>query len=837
MTGNNAVSKQTSMAATASGVDTQVIQRVKANEAPQWDTAPKGLPHPMPQLPQEKNRITSALLMFLPMLYVAWADAELNTEQITIISAKIHAQQWLTDAEKSQLYRWLDPATPPTVAQFHLWLNTLRQVADAMEVSERQSLAQLGMEIARLGGLAHDERCATPEACTALAEIEEALGVISHEAIRNITPSVSGKRAAADSTRAESWDDIDRETMRKVAALTKLLDGAEAPMRNRVRALLSKPEFALEFIPHRDQYRDKVLAWSKRLAEEGLGSLTYPKAVGGEENFARYLAAMETLAHHDLSLLIKFGVQFGLFGSSIHMLGTAFHHQQYLPVISSLELPGAFAMTELGHGSNVRDLETIARYDPTTEQFIIHTPTESARKEYIGNAARHGQMATVFAQLEIEQERYGVHAFLVPLRDRAGKLLPRIRIEDNGEKMGLNGVDNGRIWFNHVRVPRTALLNRFATVTPEGHYESSIAGEAKRFFTMIGTLVAGRIGIAGAALSAAKSGITIAVRYAARRRQFGPPGQPERILLDYQTHQRRLMPLVANAYALDFAIKYLMQRYTERTEEDSREIETLAAALKAFSSWNTTQTLQTAREACGAQGYMAVNRIAALKADTDIFTTFEGDNTVLMQLVAKSCLTTFNRQFSNMTLMAMVQYLAAQSTQSVVIQNPLITRRTDASHLLSADFHLDAFRYREQRLVASVAKRLKARLDQGMDSDAALLECQSHLVAAGHAYTERIVLEQFVAAIAAVTDPMIHDTLEELRCLFALWHLEKHSAWYLEKGMIEPIKSKAIRRQVDNLCATLSRQAVALVDAFAIPEQCLAAPIATSALTEHATHR
>jgi len=610
------------------------------------------------------------------------------------------------------------------------------------------------------------------------------------------------------------------------AAMTQILDGDQVAIRQRVRALLATPAFAYEFIPDTDRYRDKIMTWCKILATAGLGAVAYPQAYGGQADMAQHLAIMETLSYHDLSLVIKFGVQFGLFGGSIHLLGTTAHHQQYLPAAGDLSLPGAFAMTELGHGSNVRDIETTAHYDPTTEEFIIHTPSESARKEYIGNAARHGQLATVFAQLAINGAHYGVHAFLVPIRTANGEPMPGVRIADSGEKMGLNGVDNGRLWFDQVRVPRTALLNRFADVTPEGEYQSPIASEAKRFFTMIGTLIAGRVGIAGSALSAAKSGLTIAIRYAAKRRQFGNAGQPETLLLDYQTHQRRLMPLLANTYALDFALKHLVQRFIARSETDMREVETLAAGLKAFSSWNTTRTLQVGREACGGQGYLAENRFAALKADTDIFTTFEGDNTVLMQLVAKSCLADFKQQFSDLTLRSMVRYMSTQASQTAVVYNPLLTRKSDEAHLHDSNFHLAAFHYREQRLVASLSRRLRARLDQGMESQAAMNECQDHLVNLAQAYVERVILEQFVHGIAGVDDPALRAVLKHLCDLYALYHLEQHKGWYLEAGYFDGNKTKAIRRQVDKLCYVISRDAVALVDAFAIPAQCLAAPIA-----------
>src|SRR5690606_15000125 len=124
-----------------------------------------------------------------------------------------------------------------------------------------------------------------------------------------------------------------------------------------------------------------------------------------------------------------------------------------------------------------------------------------AHKEWLGNAARHGRMATVFAQLVTPAGRHGVHAFLVPIRDERGEPMPGVRIGDTGLKEGLNGVDNGRLWFDQVRIPRTHLLDRFGQVAADGSYTSPIESPARRFFTMIGTLVGGRITIGLSALS------------------------------------------------------------------------------------------------------------------------------------------------------------------------------------------------------------------------------------------------------------------------------------------------------------------------------------------------
>ena len=525
-------------------------------------------------------------------------------------------------------------------------------------------------------------------------------------------------------------------------------------------------------------------------------------------------------------MVIKFGVQFGLWGGSVLRLGTDYHHQKYLPATATVDLPGCFAMTEIGHGSNVRDIETTATYDPATGEFDLHSPTFTSGKNYIGNAAVHGRIATVFAQLRTRGEPHGVHAFVVPIRDGQGNPLPGIRTEDNGQKLGLNGVDNGRLWFDHVRVPRVEMLDRFAQVAPDGAYISSINSPAARFFTTLGTLVAGRISVGHSGLSIAKCGLAIAVRYGARRRQFGPAeGQPETILLDYPAHQRRLMPLLANAYALDFAFKDLTKTALATDAASFRQVETTAAGLKAFSTWNTTHTLQTAREACGGEGYLAINRFAALKADSDIFTTFEGDNTVLMQLVAKNLLTDFAATLKGRSKGQLARWALAQKLKTLRARLPM--GHAHAGDLRTEETQAALFRLREERMLLATAARIRAlTTGKRRSPQAAFTMEQNDLLALAHAHVERMVLECFNAGIAACPDAGLRSILTTLRDLFALHHLEKGRAWFLENGFLKPGRSRALTREVDTLCATVRREAVALVDAFGIPPECLAAPIA-----------
>jgi acyl-CoA oxidase len=632
--------------------------------------------------------------------------------------------------------------------------------------------------------------------------------------------------AAADATEAAAEPPRGSQPLAPfdAAALNAVIDGDNAETRRHVLDVLTGEDFA--YVDTRDThaYRETVLHWCRQLAGHGYGATAFPREFGGHDDVARSIAIFETLAYHDLSMLVKYGVHFGLFGGSIYLLGTRAHHERYLRDVGSLALPGCFAMTETGHGSNVREIETMAVYDVATREFVVHTPRPEARKDYIGNAALHGRMAVVFAQLSTETGAHGVHAFLVPIRDDDGTVLPGVHIEDCGLKIGLNGVDNGTISFDHVRVPRTNLLDRYGSVSEGGAYTSPIDSPTRRFFTMLGTLVAGRISIACASLSAAKAGLAIAIRYTAERRQFGPQDGAEVPVLDYTAMQRLLLPRLATAYGLDFALKDLVRRFARLDPADAQEIETLAAAAKAFASGFTVETLQACREACGGQGYMAVNRLGRLRADTDVFTTFEGANLVLYQLVAKGRLTEYRDQFGELRIWNIARHLAGRAATRVAELNPIITRRADAEHLLDPGFHAAALRYREERLLASLARRLKRRLDDGMDAFDALNECQDHAVELGHAFAERHVLDRFQAGVEACSDANLREPLARLAALYGLDRIHAATGWYLEAGYMESAKSRAIRGRINELCRQIRPVAGLLVDAFGIPDSLLRGP-------------
>ncbi|QEE50590.1 acyl-CoA oxidase [Flavobacterium alkalisoli] len=752
------------------------------------------------------------LSILLPVIYLAWQDDILTKDEFKALNNFINNQDSFTKAEKEFLKSKIDLNTPPGRSELFHWKDLINR---ALKNNKKPgSLTQLGFLIANA-----DRQVYTKEDIqkfeSSFAQLESDLGIMSQEVISGLCETrdtITNKHETVESFSAQK--------------MTALLDGDQAPVINRIKGIINSPEFAFETSTDTAVYREKVLEWCKILAKEGYGSYAYPKKYGGSGDIEGYFTIMETLSYHDLSLVIKFGVQFGLWGMSVMFLGTEKHFKKYLNDIGKLEIPGGFAMTETHHGSNVKGIQTTATYNHETRSFTITTPTEYDRKEYIGNAAVHGEMVTVFAKLIIDDHDYGVNAFIVPIRDKERNVLNGVRIKDCGHKMGLNGVDNGIIYFDNVEIPYDNMLDRFAQVNEKGEFVTSIPSDNRRFFTMLGTLVGGRIGIPRSALAAAKTGLAIAIKYGDNRRQFGPDGGFEVPILNYRMHQQRLMPYLANAYAMHFGLQYLTQRFLNRTEYDMQEIEALAAGMKSYSSWNTRDTLQECREACGGKGYLSENRLDDLKNDTEIYTTFEGDNTVLMQLVAKNRLGEFRKQFGEMNIATIFSYVLDQAKTAVTEKNPFATRNTDDKHLKDAEFHLHAFKYREKELVGSAARRFKKLVDDGLDTFDAANIMHPHMLQIAYAYLDRVFLEQFQQQLEKA-DESLKEVLTRLYNLFAVNKLLENKSWYLEQGYMEGSKTKALRKLFSQLCWEIRRDAVPLVDAFNIPENCLA-PIVTT---------
>ncbi|MDO8105891.1 acyl-CoA dehydrogenase [Isoptericola sp. b441] len=637
-----------------------------------------------------------------------------------------------------------------------------------------------------------------------------------------------------------------------VAALERVVLGRWGDLRRATRDLITDPRFHKVDGLSLTEHRERVLDQLRLLVAEGEVLRAFPTELGGADDHGGSLARFEELVAADPSLQIKSGVQWGLFASALLHLGTQDHHHRLLPGAMSLEVPGAFAMTETGHGSDVASIATTATYDPATEEFVLHTPFRAAWKDYLGNAALHGHAAVVFAQLVTPADggpvNHGVHAFYVPIRDpRTGGFLPGVGGDDDGLKGGLNGIDNGRLHFDHVRVPRRDLLNRYGDVAADGSYSSPIASPGRRFFTMLSTLVQGRVSLDGAAVNASKLALIIAVTYANQRRQFTAASDTDEVvLLDRQEHQRRLLPRLAQTYAQAFAHERLLATFDDvfsgraDTDEDRQDLETIAAALKSASTWHALDTLQAAREACGGAGYLTENRLTSLRADLDVYVTFEGDNTVLLQLVAKRLLADVAKELANVDAGTMARLVAERAADVALHRTPL-TRvvqtladggdaRRSVGQLRSTEAQRELLTDRVETMVTELAGALRPAGKASRSEAAELLNAHQHqMVDAARAHADLLQWEAFTAGLAKVEDAGTRRVLTWLRDLFGLTLIEQNLAWYLIHGRLSAGRARVVAPYVDRLLERLRPHAQDLVDAFGYGPEHVRAAIASGA--------
>lgn len=596
--------------------------------------------------------------------------------------------------------------------------------------------------------------------------------------------------------------------------LRAVLDGEAADARDDARRFIARPSMAP--VPPdtpKEEYREKTLGWIRDMVAEGYTRLPYPAAQGGGGDRLRYMNIVEVIAHQDMSLAVKQGVQFGLFGMSVESLGTQKHHDKYLPEIMSGKLLGGFAMTEMAGGSDVQGISTEAVYDHKTRSFVIHTPDEGARKAYIGNAAKHGGMMVVFAQLKMSEdaESMGVHAFMVPIRDAEGKAAPGVTIEDCGHKAGLNGIDNGYLSFDRVSVPYDAMLDRFAQIGADGAYQSEIEKKTQRFFRMIGTLVTGRVFVSMVSLSGAKNALSAAVTNAESRKVFGET------LLDKQATQARLMPHLAESYALHFMTRHMMGEYQKGNEY----LETMAAAVKARASDSAMRAVDEARLLGGGAGYMSQQRFGALRDDMDIFRTFEGDNTVLRLLVAKNQMSRLAHKFGRASGLRKIGAMASMKLRGLFGRLGAPSGRTDAAHFLDPAFQNKVFAQRERSMMYALSDKY-VKIMKAENAGVAANKCQSDMLAYAEAYAERLMMQKFIKAVNAQKDPEVKALLKDVCDLFAVQNLRKNGLWYVENGLMKPSAATALRRLERGLCEKIRPQAQTLVDAFGIPPEVLA---------------
>ncbi|XP_010887715.1 peroxisomal acyl-coenzyme A oxidase 1 isoform X1 [Esox lucius] len=488
----------------------------------------------------------------------------------------------------------------------------------------------------------------------------------------------------------------------------------------------------------------------------------------------------------------------------------------------NLEIIGTYAQTEMGHGTHLRGLETTATYDPATQEFVLNSPTVSSIKWWPGGLGKTSNHAIVLAQLYTQGKCHGLHAFIVPLRSMNTHMpLPGVVVGDIGPKFGFDEVDNGYLKLENVRIPRNNMLMKYAKVDADGTYT-----KPPRDKLTYGTMVFIRSMIVGEAGLALSKACTIAIRYSAVRRQSEiRPGEGEPQILDYQTQQYKLFPLLATAYAYNFVGQYMNQVYHRITGDMSQgdfselpELHALSAGLKAFTTWTASSGIEVCRMACGGHGYSSCSALPDIYVTFVPTCTYEGENTVMMLQTARFLIKSYRQASAGHRLSGIVSYLNESEFR---LQPQTVSSRATLVNGNNLQSLVEAYKLRAAWLVEQAAKSIQQELQRSVSQEDAWNNSSIDLVRASDAHCHYVVVKLFAAKVGEIEDPAVHSVLSTLALLYALQGITQHSGDFLQAGLLSAPQLSQASQTLKQLLVQLRPDAVALVDAFDFRDEML----------------
>ncbi|KAI1843192.1 hypothetical protein JX265_012236 [Neoarthrinium moseri] len=543
------------------------------------------------------------------------------------------------------------------------------------------------------------------------------------------------------------------------------------------------------------------------------------------------------VANDLLSEPTPYGLHATMFLVTLREQGTPEQHKLFLERAQKYEIIGCYAQTELGHGSNVRGLETTATWNQNDKTFTIHSPHLTSSKWWIGSLGKAANHAVVMAQLIIDGKRYGPHPFVVQIRDlKTHEPLENVHVGDIGPKFGYNTMDNGFLLLNHVKVPHVNMLARFSRVDPgSGKYVRPANPSA-----VYGTLTWVRSTIVLQSGSVLARGVTIATRYCAVRRQFqdmdakGNVGENQ--VINYTMVQYRLLPLLAATFALHFTGRGMIRLYEENQKRtaakqeasqlsDSNrrpgpeelnpgadllaDLHATSCALKSYGSTVAGEGLEACRRACGGHGYSSFSGIGTWYADYLPTLTWEGDNYMLTQQVCRYLLKSAR---------AVLSGKASENDTSRILKAFLARRDTGAAFdVLASDTDLvDAFAWR----VAYLTFEALQHRDVEKQSWNSLL-VDFYRLSTAHA--QYMVVKSFYDALVEEStrsslDRQTLAVLHKLFRLFALHTLEREASEFFSSSATTVRQITLTRKAVMKLLEEIRPHAVRLVDSWKFPD-------------------
>uniref|UniRef100_A0A4W5RMA1 Acyl-coenzyme A oxidase n=1 Tax=Hucho hucho TaxID=62062 RepID=A0A4W5RMA1_9TELE len=594
-----------------------------------------------------------------------------------------------------------------------------------------------------------------------------------------------------------------------VEKLTHILDGGieKTKRRREIESLvISDPDFQsedLNFLSRSERYDAAVKKSAQMILKLREHGISDPEEIYCYKSVFR--------GHHHEAL----GLHFVMFLPTLYTQCNKEQFKKWVPLAESLKIIGTYAQTEMGHGTHLRGLETTATYDPATQEFVLNSPTITSIKWWPGGLGKTSNHAIVLAQLHTQGKCHGLHAFIVPLRSMNTHIpLPGVVVGDIGPKFGFDEVDNGYLKLENVRIPRDYMLMKYAKVEADGTYVKPPSAKLT-----YGTMVFIRSMIVREAGRALAKSCTIAIRYSSVRHQSEiRPGEPEPQIMDYQTQQYKLFPLLATAYAYTFVGQYMNQVYHRITGDINQgdfselpELHALSAGLKAFTTWTASEGIEVCRMACGGHGYSRCSALPDIYVNFVPTCTYEGENTVMMLQTARFLIKSYRQASAGHQLSGIVSYLNESEGR---LQPQSVSTRPTVVNINDLASLVETYKLRAAKLVELAAKSIQLELQKRVSQEDAWNNSAIDLVRASDAHCHYVVVKLFAAKLGEIGDTGIHSVLSTLALLYALQGIQQHSGDFLQTGLLSVPQLSQVSQRLKELLAQLRPNAVALVDAF-----------------------
>jgi flavocytochrome c len=536
-------------------------------------------------------------------------------------------------------------------------------------------------------------------------------------------------------------------------------------------------------------------------------------------------------AREDICFMSDIAVGFGALNNSHSIflstvLGQSNQEQLkfWIPKIMNFQITGSYAQTELGHGSNVRGLMTIAEYDKKTEEFVLNTPTLRAMKWWPGCLGKVATHCVLYAQTIIGHKEHGLNVFIVQIRDENHLPLPGIRLGDLGNKVGDNSNDTGFMILENVRIPRDAMLSKYRTVTKEGKYVEVTKADPKVHYTTMMTTRASMVSTAGARLSQAA---TIAIRYSCVREQgfidtknTASFQSPEKQIIDHKIQQYRLLKQLAHAYALKFTGRWMIEQIHQlegktlgiiKNTDLLKELSSTSAGLKSLTTKIATDGVEDCRKCCGGNGYLLHSGIAAISQDYLWQVTAEGDFIILSLLTARHLLKSVGKVFGGGKLQGIMEYFNVIGENDFDLNKHRPSPAKNSHDYLNLNYLLNLFKFNSLESNISVAQQFNTLVaEKNMSFEEAWNVCSPDLLKATWAHCYYIIMNNFVHKTQEMKDQKIQKILHRLCALFACTNFLDNN-W---GNVLERDQYRYINEITSTLLQEIRPDAVSLVDCF-----------------------